>query len=134
MKIKKNDSWGCVIGRVESFWDIIFRIENWKVNFFIEGKISTHHFFNIFINFNEGHVRLKKELNFNRVQSWKKKRSSTGTFPKWHFPKLTLRYAGTFSNCHFPNWHFLQFFEPFPIWVLQLPVPRMKTLRYLYPL
>ena len=55
------------------------------------------------INFIEGHLRLKKELNLYRLQNLKKivrprvefcpptgPCPQTGTFPNWHFPQLAL--------------------------------------------
>ena len=75
-------------------------------------------FLQIFINFIQGHLRLKKELNFNRLQNWRKivrprvkffepvpklahpptRTSSTSTFPNWHFPHLAPPATATFRK------------------------------------
>ena len=75
-------------------------------------------FFYIFINFILGHLGLKKELNFYRLQNWKKivrRRVKffepvpqlalhlTGTPPNWHFPLLTLSPTGISLKWNFPK-------------------------------
>ena len=93
-------------------------------------------FFYTFMNFIKGHFRLKKELNFYRLQNWKKSPGQGLNFvPVLALLPTCFSPNGTSPNWLLPKWHFPQlaspqvafsstglFFMPLRIWVPQLPV------------
>ena len=87
----------------------------WEYHIFSQDEV-----FIISINFIQGHLRLNKELNFYRLQNWKKSFVQGLNFvPQLALvPQLSFPPTGTSFN-----WHFFElFFVSLRIWVPQLPV------------